>query len=252
MDILSRVEKTKEIKMKRANSFAGLAWFFLYGLVLLMLFLFFRKPQTSEIFELSLFFCSVLFFVSYLLAFTFAASAKYSELEARVGRANLFIIWLWALSIFYHFGLWLKTSVALSDYYYLAGLAVTIGAFVLTFAHFCSYFSLIKKDNKVRIQNTLLKNRREAYEHLKSIFSMYDLIRGIMNQDPEVRQMIKWNQFDRKMERLIGEVEIYLNVTFFTPEDLEEILSVKAWLNNLLVIIGQHPLHRGFSGKIGI
>lgn len=255
MDILSRVERTKEIKQKRANPFAGLAWFFLYGLVLLLLFLFFRKPETiqsGQMFEISLFFCSVLFFVFYLLAFTFASAAKHTELQGKVGRANAFISWLWALSIFYHFGLWMKTPASLPVYFYLAGLSVTIGAFILTFAHFTAYFSLIKKDNKTLVQNTLLKNKREAYEHLKGIFSMYDMIRVIMNQDPEVRQMMKWNQFDRKLERKIGEVEVYLNVVFFTPEDLEEILSVKAWLHNLLVIIGQHPQHRDFPGKIGM
>ncbi|MEW9672046.1 hypothetical protein [Ammoniphilus sp. 3BR4] len=253
VELMSRVERHKvsQGQTPRVGIWLGISLLFLA--VLYCLWAYVRIPEALEFrqtLQISLFFCSILFLDLYLLAFIFISTKKFVQTEETVARVNLNIVILWVLSLLYHFILWLATEKSMAPYYYYGGLGLTWGVLLLTLVHFFSYFSFVRKDLKAQSKVNYLENRRQAYEMIKRVLNIYQIIHDVMNRDAEVRQMMKWNQFDDKMERMVRELEPYIHELSFSRDDLEHILGIKAWMDNLLMIIEQHPMHHDLYKKI--
>lgn len=252
MELLSRVEKYK-VNKSRGTNLNGVVWLILYGLLLFLMLRYLRISEVAafrQTLQMSLFFSSIFFLDLYLLAFTVASTKTFILQEEKIVRAKPLIIMTWVVSLLYHFSLWLASYPQLFPAYYYVGIAFTLGAFFLTLNHFHSYFSYVKWDNQALSKSLISEHRRQAYEALKRIIYTHQLVHETMERSPEVKQMMRWNHFDQQMERLILDMETYLQVTVFTKEDLENILGVKAWMDNLLMIIEQHPMHHGLFKKI--
>lgn len=251
MELLSRVEKYKVNKSK-GTDLSGVVWFIFYGLLIILMLRYLRISEMvafRQTLQMSLFFSSIFFLDLYLLAFTVASTKKFIQHEEKIVRAKPLIIVIWVVSLLYHFSLWLASHPQLISAYYYFGIAFTLGAFFLTLNHFYAYFSYVKWDNHVQTKALILENRRQAYEALKRIIYSYQVVQEMMERNPEVKQMMRWNLFDQQMERLVLDIESYLQVTVFTKDDLENILGAHAWMDNLLMIIEQHPMHHDLYKK---
>ena len=200
--------------------------------------------------QILLFLTSILFLVLYLLAFTVASTKTFIQTDEKVGRINYTILTLWVISLLYHFTVWLTSHSQLPPLIYYIGLALTLSAFILTIIHFTAYFSFVRKDGMAQIRKQSKDYRQQAYESLQRILYTYQVLLEIMEINPEVRQMMKWNGFDQQMDLWVGEMEDYLHVTTFTDRELRNILGVKAWIDNLGMIVEQHPLHRDLRKKL--
>ncbi len=62
-----------------------------------------------------------------------------------------------------------------------------------------------------------------------------------MLQDSEIWHMMRWNEFDVMLEQMMGEAQAYVQATSFSQEDLDKLAASKLWLENMLMIIEQHP-----------
>lgn len=254
MELLSRVDKYKVNKSK-GTDLSGVVCFILYGLLIILMLRYLRISEMAafrQTLQMSLFFSSIFFLDLYLLAFTVASTKKFIQHEEKVARAKPLIIVIWAFSLLYHFSLWLASHPQLISGYYYFGIAFTLGALFLTLNHFYAYFSYVKWDNHVQAKALISENRRQAYEALKRIIYSYQVIQETMERSPEVKQMMRWNFFDQQMERLILEMECYLQATVFTKDDMENIMGVHAWMDNLLSIIEQHPMHHDLFKKFNV
>jgi hypothetical protein len=250
VEILSRVEKNKAVKQTNTSPIGWLGWLFCYVLIAYLILRYIDIPPEIDFrqpLEIGLFFSSILFFDMYLLAFTLVSTKEFTRYQDKAARAKLYIIAGWVISMFYHFALWLMSQSMLHSLYYYIGILLTLGILFLTLTHFFSYFSFVKRDHSSHAKKRYLQHRREAYEQLKQVFYLYHLVRDLMDKDAEVKQMMRWNLFDQKMDNMLAEVEPYLSSSSFTREDLEKILGVKAWMDNLLLIIQQHPLHKNLN-----
>lgn len=251
MELLSRVEKHK-VNKSRGSDLYGVVWLILYGLLIILMLRYLRISEMAafrQTLQMSLFFSSIFFLDLYLLAFTVASTKKFIQQEDKIVRAKPLVIVIWVVSLLYHFSLWLASHPQLVPAYYYFGIAFTLGAFFLTLNHFYAYFSYVKWENQVQAKALMSENRRQAYEALKRIIHSYQVVHEIMERSPEVKQMMRWNLFDQQMERLILEMESYMQATVFTKDDLENIMGVHAWMDNLLTIIEQHPMHHDLYKK---
>lgn len=243
---MSRLEKHKTKKDKRPEVF----WIVSFIFYALFLYLFVRYVtiQSSisflETLEIGLFFCTILFLDLYLLAFTFLSTKISVQQAEKTFRAKYSIIAAWVGSLLYHFVLWLMSPSFQLLLYYQAGVAITLGALVFTLAHFCIYFSSVKDYHRVESKSRYLENRREAYELLQSILYMYNVMSDVVKRDPEVGHMMRWNQFDTMLEQMVYEAQPYVQAVSFSKEDLEKLIGVKLWMENMLMIIEQHPTHK--------
>ncbi|WP_134704102.1 hypothetical protein [Ammoniphilus sp. YIM 78166] len=251
MELMSRVERHKGKQGKESVVLplvgVGMVW-------ITMLFFLIRYLQIPEslafrqTLQISLFFCSILFLALYLLSFIFVSTKNFAH-EDKVTRVNHYIVILWVLCLTYHFILWLSNGSLLS-YYYYGGLAVTWGVLLLTLLHFYYYFLFVRTERKAQSMANRIEIRRQSYESMRRILMMYQLVHELMKRDAEVRQMLRWNHFDVKMERVVWEMEPYIHATSFTKEELDHLSGIEAWMDNLLVIIEQHPLHHDLYKKL--
>ncbi|RXT05848.1 hypothetical protein [Ammoniphilus sp. CFH 90114] len=255
MELMSRVERHKVSQSKLPTVLISLGTSVLFLAMIYFMLVYVQIPDSlafRQTLQISLFFSSILFLGLYLLAFIFVSTKKFNQTEEKVARVNLYIVILWVLSLLYHFILWLAHDTVIIPYYYYGGLALTWGVLLLTLVHFFAYFSFVRRDIRAQAKANDLGNRRHAYEMLKRIFYMYQIIHELMNKDAEVKHMMKWNHFDEKLEQMFLEVEPYIHTLSFNREDLEHILGIKAWMDNLLMIIEQHPLHHDLYKKINM
>lgn len=197
--------------------------------------------------EISLFFCAILFLDLYLLAFTYISTKSYHFQDEKAVKVKYYIITSWVVSLLYHFALWLMSSEEMRTAYYQLGIAITLGSLIFTIGHFCFYFSTIKFNNKIYNTAMFLENRRQIFELLRGILYMYHLIRDIMDKDSEILQMMRWNQFDILLEEMADEAQPYVHTSSYNREDLEKLTGVKLWMENMLMIIEQHPNYKDVS-----
>jgi len=252
VELMSRVERHKVEKRKQWDlSWAlGIA---LFGFLVYPLQYFFLIPedlQYKQTMQILLFLTSILFLSLYLLAFTVASTRTFVQREEKVSRINYTILVLWVISLLYHFTIWLTSHSQLPPIVYHIGLALTLSAFILTLIHFAAYFTFVRKDYHVQLKKQSVDYRKEAYESLQRILHTHRVLLDIMEENPEVKQMMKWNGFDQQMDHWVGEMEEYLHVTAFTDQELRNILGVKAWIDNLTMIVEQHPLHHDLRKKL--
>ncbi|MBP1933941.1 hypothetical protein [Ammoniphilus resinae] len=246
MEVLSRVEKNRQMKHSEPGIVEGIPWMILYIAVVYAMLNYLRIPteiRFLQTMEISLFFSCILFLDLYLLAFAFITGKSTHDIN-KVAQAKIFIIFLWVICLIYHFALWILIQAGLSQVYFYFGLALTLGALMMTLSHFTSYFYFVKRNSFYLAKGRIVENRKEAYENLKQILYMYHLVQDVSYKSPEVKQMLRWNHFDTRLEHFISEVGVFVQETSFTQEDLDKLTEIKAWVENLVMIIGQHPLHK--------
>jgi hypothetical protein len=246
LEPLSRVDKYRQRKEKRKGG-RVLIWttFSLLYIVIFYILIFLIKvpaDYTKRIgLEVGLFFLSVIFLDAYLQSFTTISIRPLQKMEARLTRPNPIIIGCWVISLCYHLSAGLLSSMYLPDGVYYAGFIFTLALFVMTIIHFLAYFAYNKKERQWMIEERYASDQRRAYEMIRDNQSEYYWIRDVMKNNEEVRQMMKWNNFDRNLEEKMYELQPYFQRTIFTNKDLDKIAGIRAWLDNMRRIIEEHP-----------
>jgi len=246
VEVLSRVEKNRQMKHSEPGIVEGIPWTILYIAIVYAMLNYLRIPTgigLLQTMEIILFFSCILFLDLYLLAFAFISGKSTHDIK-KIAQAKIFIIILWGFCLIYHFALWVLTQVGMAQIYFYFGLAMTLGALMMTLSHFTSYFYYVKRNSVYQAKGRIVENRKEAYEDLKQILYMYHVIQNVSYKNPEVKQMLRWNHFDTRLEHFISEVGVFVQETSFTQEDLDKLSEIKAWVENLMMIIQQHPLHK--------
>ncbi|AMA73885.1 hypothetical protein [Aneurinibacillus thermoaerophilus] len=246
MEPLSRVEKYRQRKERKKGN-RSLFWMVLIILYIFVLYIliYFIKLPTDYAWriglEAGLFFLSVIFLDAYLQAFTTISTRPVQKMETRLIRPNSFIIGAWVISLCYHLGVGLFSSMYLPDWMYYAGFVFTLALFLATIIHFLTYFAYNKKERQWLLEEMYASDQRRAYEMIRDNQSQYYWIRNVMETNEEVRQMMKWNGFDRNLEERMYELQPYFQRTIFTKKDLDKIAGISAWLENMRRIIEEHP-----------
>lgn len=246
MDPLSRTEKYRQRREKRKGGRA-LVWTALslvYLIVFYMLLYFIKVPAdyTKRIgLEAGLFFLSVIFLDAYLQAFATISTRPVQKRETQLTRPNPFIIGFWVVSLCYHLSVGLLSSIYIPDWMYYTGFIFTLGLFLATVIHFLAYFAYSKRERQWAVEEQYTSDQRRAYEMIRDIQSQYYWICDVVENNGDVRQMMKWNNFDHNLEERIYEVQPYFQRTIFTNKDLDKIAGISAWLDNMRRIIEEHP-----------
>lgn len=252
MELMSRVEKHR-LDKRKGPDYSWILGIALVGCLVYPLHQFFSISEDlsyKQTMQILLFLTSVLFLCLYLLAFTVTSTMKFVQRDDKVSRVNYTILVLWVISSMYHFTVWLTSHSQLLPIIYHIGLAITLSAFILTLIHFLAYFNFVRKDHVVQLKGQTGDYRKQAYESLHTILITHQVLLDIMEKNPEVQQMMKWNGFDQQLDHWVREVEEYLHFSAFSDQEVRNILGVKAWLDNLTTIVEQHPLHRDLRKKL--
>jgi hypothetical protein len=243
---LSRVEKYRQRKEKRKGGriIFWVALLILYIAMFYTLLYFVKVPMNYTMrigLEVGLFFLSVIFLDAYLQAFATISIRPPQKVETRLIRPNPLIIGLWVVSLCYHLSIGLLSSIYLPDWVYNAGLIFTLALFLATILHFLAYFAYSKKEHRWLKEEMYVSDQRKAYEMIRDCQSHYYWIRDVMENNEEVRQMMKWNHFDHNLEEQMYELQPYFQRTVFTKKDLEKIAGIGVWLESMRRIIEEHP-----------
>ncbi|WP_027415104.1 hypothetical protein [Aneurinibacillus terranovensis] len=246
MNTLSRVEKYQRRNRKRKGGriFFRIVLAVFYIAVFYFLVNYVRVPSEYAIrvgLEVGLFFLSIIFLDLYLQAFTVISTKPVHKFEGKHLRANPVLITCWVLSLCYHLGLGLLSSMWIQKIFYYAGLLFTLAVLLITLAHFLSYFAYVKMERKWAVEEIYASDQRNAYEMIRDSQSMYYWIQDVMKHNEEVRQMMLWNKFDRTMEEHMYDLQPYFQRTIFTNKDLERISAIRVWLENMRRVIEEHP-----------
>ncbi|RKD21678.1 hypothetical protein BEP19_13655 [Ammoniphilus oxalaticus] len=252
MELISRTEKHK-VEKRKVTDVSWLLGILLFGCLAYPISSFVQIPDDlayKQTMQILLFMTSLLFLILYLLAFIVASTKTFVQIEHKVIRVNYMIMSFWVLSLLYHFTGWLMSYASWSPLYYKLGVAFTLTVLILTLLHFAAYFSFTRSDRIARSRKQALEYRQQAFESIQRILHTRQIMLEVMDSNPEVLQMMKWNGFDRQMESWVAEMERFMNMTSFTDQELRNILGVKAWMENLMLIVEQHPMHRGLRKKL--
>lgn len=252
MELMSRTHRHQTAKKKTTDA----SWFLgilFAGCVVYPLRYFWRIPDEmayKQTLLILLFLLSVFFLSLYVLAFFIVSTKTYIQSEEKTTRINYAILFFWIASFLYHFIGWLTVFSERPSLFYHVGMAIALTAFILTVIHFLAYFRFMRKEKFVIKRQEALKSRQLAYESIQRILRARQLVMEAMDRNPEVKQMMKWNGFDQQMDRWVTNIERCLRMTDFSDRELRNILGVKAWMENITMIIEQHPQHRGLSDKL--
>ncbi|WCK55683.1 hypothetical protein PP175_07000 [Aneurinibacillus sp. Ricciae_BoGa-3] len=249
VNTLSRVDKYRKRKDKRKDGriYFRIALAIFYIAIFYILVDYIKVPSEYSIrvgLEVGLFFISIIFLDLYLQAFTVISTKPVKKFEGKALRANPLLITCWVISLVYHMGLGLLSSMQIPLPYYFSGLVFSIGLLIVTLGHFFSYFAHVKLERKWAVEEIYATDQRNAYEMIRDCQSSYYWIQEAIKHNDEVAQMMKWNNFDRTMEEHMYDLQPYFQRTIFTNKDLERIRSIGVWFDNMRRVIQEHPNYR--------
>lgn len=235
---ISRLEKHR--LQRRVDREVSRFWVLglLFSLLILGVAFFVTVPEQAEWLqelEMSLFTASFTFLAFYLLGLTFVFSR-----QEEAGKVNYHvIIYAWLGTILYHLFLMI-TSIS-NQYLYKAGIILFLGPFFLTLYHFITYLSALRDARREAASATAAARERIAYQLILEGSRVYEELKRLREEFPEVEQMLQANGFHPRMERFILEMQEYLHAEQFAQKDIELLEGHYLFLENLLVLTRQLP-----------
>jgi hypothetical protein len=235
---ISRLEKHRS--QRKVDRDVSRFWVLglLFSLLILGVEFFVTIPEQAEWLpelEMSLFSASFTFLAFYLLGLTFVFSR-----QEEAGRVNHHvIIYAWLGAILFH--LFLMITSFSNQHIYKAAIILFLGPFFLTVFHFITYLSALREARREAAKATAASRERIAYQLILEGSRVYEEIKRLRAEFPEVEQMLRANGFYPRMERFILEMQQYLHAEQFTQKDIELLEGHYLFLENLFVLIKQLP-----------
>lgn len=243
---VSRIERTKFRKQQILHRQIWLVWGMVYLIASIIFLSFIRLTKDAEFLlelEIVMFFTSLLFLTFYLLGFMLTMVQSTHKGEWVYATAHPVITALFILSLFYHFFLWVTsgTAVFIDVLWYQLGVLLTLTGLCAALAHVYTFFSFKRFLREVTQKERMALITREAQEYLQRILRAAQKIKEYQESIPEIQQMLAWNFFDIKLERYLSELEPYFTKSIFDQGDVDYLAAANTWLENVILIIEQHP-----------
>ncbi|AIG28266.1 hypothetical protein GOP56_12555 [Brevibacillus sp. 7WMA2] len=225
---------------RRADRDVSRFWImgFIFSLIVLTVEFFVTIPAEATWLlemEMILFSASFTLLAFYLLGLTFVFSK-----QGEAGGVNhQVIIYVWLGAILYH--LFVLVTNITNQHVYKAGIILFLGPLFLTIYHFITYLSALLQARREEEQTSVAALERTAYQLISEATKLYEEIRRLKTEFPEVEQMLNANQFAHKLEKYTLEMQQYLQVDSFQRRDLEFLEGHYLFIENILIIVKQHP-----------
>ncbi|GAB7389069.1 hypothetical protein BSNK01_29070 [Bacillaceae bacterium] len=256
METLSRTRKYNR-KKKAQDFFAVIAFFLLTCLLLYALYRYLPFPAEAalrrEIARMLAIF-NFSFLLAYMLAIALMTGGWFKDAVAqhvkRLAQLRLIgsILFYWIGLLALHLYLYLS-SEQVDPLLFRLGMTFFFAGLLLTGCHLVYLFAIAKMLLAAQRRSLSSRFRQEANEMIAETLFLYDAIRKAMQREPEVERMMRGNEFDDMMERAIGALRDHMRKTIFNRSDLQEIASIHGYLQNLWMIVQQHPDVAVFSAQ---
>lgn len=245
--------KSNKRKNPKGTGIWWLATFFLMISASLVV-LFIRVPEAVELrqtLEATLFFFSGLFLVLYMASFVAAVTHWKRRGKREITSPNGAVTFFWIVATLFHLGLWLRNPSPLygGNMLYQTGILLTLAGFIYGITHYIRFFQHIKQLDLSGKWEADLELRQQGYKLLEKCLAYYQVIREAYRENEEVRQMLKWNEFDWKMEERMKDLEPFWRAEQISKADVQQIESIMLWFKNLVMIVEQHPAYRHLSQR---